>query len=298
MLEYKKDGWKAALSLAPALILLSVFTFWPIINAVRMAFMNDYSMSSGRWDGIGIRNFIYIFKDPTFWVALKNTCIMVFISVPITIILGLLISVGLNSIKKLQSTFQTIFFLPYVTNTIALGLVFGAMFHQYDGFINQLFNLTTSWIGAGATYTNAMVVLMIYTVWNGLAFKIIVFLSGLQSIDKQYYQAAQIDATPRGRVFRKITVPLLSPMILYITITSLIGAFKAYSSVISIFGTGKYGPGSDPKLLITVVGYVYEKLWESGVPLGEAAAGSLILFAIIMAITVVQLQVSKRRVHY
>ena len=172
------------------------------------------------------------------------------------------------------------------------------MFHQYDGFINQLFNKNISWIGAGASYTNAMIVLMIYTVWNGLAFKIIVFLSGLQSIDKQYYQAAQIDATPRGRVFRKITVPLLSPMILYITITSLIGAFKAYSSVISIFGTGKYGPGSDPKLLITIVGYVYEKLWASGVPLGEAAAGSLILFAIILAITLVQLQVGKKRVHY
>ncbi|HRT68952.1 MAG TPA: sugar ABC transporter permease [Bacilli bacterium] len=298
MLEYKKDGWKAAISLAPAMILLAVFTFWPILNAFRMTFMNDYSMSSGKWDGIGIRNFIYIFKDPTFWTALKNTCIMVFISVPITIILGLFIAVGLNSIKKLQSTFQTIFFLPYVTNTIALGLVFGAMFHQYDGFINQLFNKNISWIGAGASYTNAMIVLMIYTVWNGLAFKIIVFLSGLQSIDKQYYQAAQIDATPRGRVFRRITVPLLSPMILYITITSLIGAFKAYSSVISIFGTGKYGPGSDPKLLITIVGYVYEKLWASGVPLGEAAAGSLILFAIILAITLVQLQVGKKRVHY
>ncbi len=298
MLEYKKDGWKAAISLAPGMILLAIFTFWPILNAFRMAFMNDYSMSSGKWDGVGIRNFIYIFKDPNFWMALKNTSIMVFISVPITIILGLLISVGLNSIKKLQSTFQTVFFLPYVTNTIALGLVFGAMFHQYDGFINQIFDKNISWIGAGASYTNAMIVLMIYTVWNGLAFKIIVFLSGLQSIDKQYYQAAQIDATPRGRVFRKITVPLLSPMILYITITSLIGAFKAYSSVISIFGTGKYGPGADPKLLITVVGYVYEKLWASGVPLGEAAAGSLILFIIILAITLVQLQVGKKRVHY
>ena len=141
-------------------------------------------------------------------------------------------------------------------------------------------------------------VLTAYTVWNGLAFKIIVFLSGLQSIDKQYYQAAQIDAAPRWRVFTKITVPLLSPMILYITITSFIGAFKAYSSVIAVFGTGKYGPDGEPNMMITVVGYIYDKMAIGGTPYGVASAASLILFFIILIITMLQLQVSKKRVHY
>ena len=300
MLEYKKDTWKAVVSLAPTLILMAVFTFWPIINAVRMSFMNNYSMTSGKFNGIGIDNYIKVLTDSTFLLALKNTLLMVVISVPLTIIIGLLIAVALNSIKKLQGVFQTIFFLPYVTNTIALGLVFSTLFHRYDGLINKLFGTDISWIGSEATWGSAMLVLTLYTVWNGLAFKIIVFLSGLQSIDKQYYQAAQIDGASKWTVFKRITVPLLSPMILYITITSFIGAFKAYSSVIAIFNNGStsYGPKANPDLLITVVGYIYNKMYQPGWPLGEAAAASIILFFIIMLITLVQTQVSKKRVHY
>jgi len=140
--------------------------------------------------------------------------------------------------------------------------------------------------------------LMVYSIWNGLAFKIIVFLSGMQSIDKQYYQAAQVDATPRWRVFTRITVPLLSPMILYITITSFMGAFKVYSSVIAIFGTGTYGPVGNDKMLITIVGYVYDQFDVSAMPFGVGSAASLVLFLIILFITFFQMQVSKKRVHY
>lgn len=312
MLEFKKDNLRAVIALAPTLLLMAVFTFWPIINSFIMAFLEDFSFSSmppeihpyqwiagGTFKSIGIGNFIQVFKEPDFWRALYNTSLMVIISVPITVILGLLIAVALNNVKKLQGVFQTVFFLPYVTNTIALGLVFGSVFHQDYGLVNKLFNTVgKAWVNSGATWGRAMTVLMVYTVWNGLAFKILVFLSGLQSIDKQYYQAAQIDATPRSRVFRKITVPLLSPMILYITITSFIGAFKAYSSVIAIFGNGKYGPVGNEKMLITIVGFIYEKLWSSGMPFGVASAGSLILFIIIMIITLIQFQISKKRVHY
>lgn len=301
MLEHKKDGWKAAIALLPTFLLMGVFTFYPIINTFIMAFKQDYNFLSGRFNGIGIKNFVTILTDPTFYrIALPNTIYMVLISVPISILISLLVAVGLNSIKKLQGFFQTVFFLPYVTNTIALGLVFAVVFHKDYGLINNLFNIHRDWLGSGTTYWSAMLVLMIYTVWNGLAFKIIVFLSGLQSIDKQYYQAAQIDGASKGRIFRKITIPLLSPMILYISITSLIGAFKAYTSVIALFGkgagaTGAYGPDN---MLITVVGYIYEKLWGSGTPFGVASAGSLVLFAIILVITIFQLWVSKKRVHY
>ncbi|MDD3999400.1 MAG: sugar ABC transporter permease [Bacilli bacterium] len=320
MLEYKRDGWKALICLAPTLLLMSVFTFWPIINSFIMAFLNDYYFTvnmadfynemmgvdksfgyfmGGRFTGIGFKNFVKLFSDKDFLIALKNTVVIVFVSVPITVIIALLIAVALNGIKKLRGFFQTIFFLPYVTNTIALGLVFNSLFHVDYGLINKLFNTVgTSWINSGATWGRAMFVLMAYSVWDGLAFKILVFLSGLQSIDKQYYQAAQIDATPRWRVFTKITVPLLSPMILYITITSFMGAFKVYSSVIGIFGTGRYGPVGNEKLLITIVGYVYEQFNVSGMPFGVGSAGLLVLFLIILLITAVQMQVSKKRVHY
>jgi multiple sugar transport system permease protein len=311
MLEYKKDGWKAALALAPTLLLMAVFTFWPIINSFIMAFLNDYSFSGlpqhlyrrsiggGTFNGVGIVNFIQVLKEPIFRTAMKNTFIMVLISVPLTVLLGLGIAVALNSVKKVRGVFQTIFFLPYVTNTIALGLVFGSLFHSQYGFVNKLFGTSgLAWINSGATYWRALTVLIIYTVWEGLAFKILVFLSGMQSIDKQYYQAAQIDSTPRWRVFSRITVPLLSPMILYITITSFIGAFKAYSSVIAVFGNGTYGPVGDEYMMITIVGYIYEKFWDPAFPFGLASAGSLILFTLIMMITFLQFKISKKRVHY
>ena len=202
---------------------------------------------------------------------------------------------------------ETIYFLPYVTNSIALGMVFSVLFASRNGLINSVIvslgGERISWLtpfnGQSPTYFTCMMVLMIYTVWNGLAFKILVFLSGMQSIDKQYYQAAQIDATPRWRVFRRITVPLLSPMIAYILITSLIGAFKAYSSVIAVFN-GRFGPRGNEMMLITMVGYTYEKLnvMSNMNQISQASASALILFAIIMAITAVELWVSKKKVHY
>ena len=301
MLEFKNDTWRAVVALIAPMGLLAVFTFWPIINALRMAFMNGYTMYPGTYYGIGFENFITILSSTgtdSFWAALLNTLYIVIITVPLTIIIGLAIAVGLNSIKKFQKLFQTIFFLPYVTNTIALGLVFSALFSKY-GIINSIFGVEISWTSAGASKASALFVLALYSIWNGLAFKIIVFLSGIQGIDKQYYQAAQIDAASKWQVFRRITIPLLSPMILYITITSFIGAFKCYSSVISIFGTGRYGPQSNPNLLRTVVGYIYDQMDPAlGTPLGIGAAGILILFFIIMLITLVQMQVSKKRVHY
>ena len=322
MIEYKKDGWRAALALAPMMLFMLVFTFWPIINSFIWAFLDDFSyggrsishgelggyrlITGGTFIKVGIANFKTVLTDPLFWHALRNTAIIVVVSVPLTVIIGLGIAVALNSIKKLRGFFQTIFFLPYVTNTIALGMVFATLFHQNYGLVNKLFNMVGfAWINGTTatgvtevTFASALVVLTVYTVWNGLAFNIIFFLSGLQSIDKQYYQEAQVDATPRWRVFTKITVPLLSPMILYITITSFIGAFKAYSSVIAIFGTGRYGPAGNSNLMITVVGYIYDKMDVGGTPYGVAAAASLILFFIILIITLLQLQISKKRVHY
>jgi multiple sugar transport system permease protein len=305
MLE-KQSNIKAWFYLAPAMVLLSVFTFYPLFNAFFLAFLKDYEFLLGSARGFTLfGNFAAVVQDADFKIAMKNTAVITFVSVPIAVMVALLISVALNSIKKLQGFLQTVFFLPYVTNAIAIGMAFAFIFHSDYGLLNTMLGWVgidpVNWIGLNASWNTAMFALLVYTVWGGLAFKIMVFLSGLQSIDKQYYDAARIDATPKKRVFTKITVPLLSPMIMYITITSFIGAFKAYRTIIGMFGESLRPPGTLSKdSLITIVGLVYDSLAHADATgaISEAAAASIILFLAILLFTLIQMQVSKRRVHF
>lgn len=306
--DSKKLG-QAFLYLWPALILLVIFSFYPIVNSFRLAFLDGYSEIDGSIRGYTfLGNFTKVLTDSNFIVpsshtgssAMINTVLIVILTVPISILISLLIAVLLNSIKPIRNFFQTVFFLPYVTNSLAVGLVFAYMFRTDGGLINQFLGVFGvdggAWVGAGATYWKAMFVLVVFQIWNGLAFKIMVFMSAIQGIDKQYYQAAMIDATPRFKQFRRITVPLISPTILYIVITSVIGAFKTYSAVIAIFGNTGQPPGANYNLK-TIVFYIYDFFNTTG-KFSEAAAASLILFGLILILTLVQMQVSKKRVHY
>jgi multiple sugar transport system permease protein len=331
---------KVLISLLPAMFFLVFFTFYPMINTAIIAFIEDFAFMKGKGSfafstffeqlrqsklepfyepltgeffnppatpRFSFKSFRMVLTDRIFQQALLNTAILTGVSVPLTIIIALLLSVALNSIKPLKGFFQTVFFLPYVTNSIAIGMVFNVLFSpEPGGIMNQILQAfggkPTVWIDyAGALVRsqskfNMGVVLVTQSIWSGMAFKILVFMSGLATIDKQYYDAAKVDGTKRGRIFRKITVPLLSPQIFYITVTSFIGAFKMYSSVISVVGSGatNFG-GSDGKLWITVVGYIY--LYRSD-DLPRAAAGAFILLIIVLLITLVQMQISKRKVHY
>lgn len=307
---------KAIFYLAPAMIMLLVFTFYPIINSFMISFYTGYNIQTGEFDNFTLLgNYEHVVGQASFLQALQNTAIIVFISVPITILLSLFIAVALNSIKPLKGFYQTIFFLPYVTNTIAIGLVFAFMFSGNTntianpvglGLANQVITWfggqPIAWIATGATYWSAMSVILIYGVWNGLAFKIIVFLSGIQGIDKQYYQAAQIDGASRAKAFGRITVPMISPMIFYILITSVIGSFKTYSSVVAIIGVdGMITTGATGSLnMKTIVFYVYEyiSLAANDGVMSYASAAAIVLFGIIFVFTMIQLQVGKRRVHY
>ena len=310
-----KHQWKAWLYLAPALILLLVFTVWPIFNTVAMAFQNDYSAllaKRGMTFAFGIENFRSVLAYGGFMKNLANTMLLCVATVPISTFLALLIAVALNSIKFLQKSIQTIFFLPYVTNSIAIGMVFAAMFNIIGlrpgaevaaadsiGIINHVIQFfggePINWINQGSGYWANMTVMIVYIVWNALPFKILVLLGGLQSVNKQYYDAAKVDGTPRRRVFTHITVPLLSPMIAYVVITGFIGGFKEYSSIVGIFGDSM-GPTSAPGRLNTMVGHIYDSLATGSQ--GKASAAALILFGIIMVVTLINLQVSKKKVHY
>lgn len=315
MLE-RKSNFRAWLYLLPAVILLGLYTFYPLVNAFYMAFLDNFNFMSRSADGYTLfGNFAKVIKQDSFWQAMKNTGVIVFVSVPVSVTLALLVSVALNSIKKLQATFQTVFFLPYVTNAIAIGLAFAFLFDVDYGLINmvlgwfgidkvywiQSVRATATTAGGQATWWTAMFALLVYTVWGGLAFKIMVFLSGLQSIDKQYYDAAKIDSTPKSRVFRRITVPLLSPMIAYITITSFIGAFKAYRTVVGMFGPTLVPSGgrATTDKMVTIVALVYDSLYNGSTgSMSMAAATSIILFIITLTFTFIQMWVSKKRVHF
>ena len=304
-----KHKWKAWLYLAPAIVLLLIFTVWPIFNTLRMAFWDDYSIMEDLGGDLefkfGIKNFVKVIDYQGFKDCLKNTLLLTVLTVPISTILALLIAVCLNSIKPLQRLLQTIFFLPYVTNSIAIGMVFEAMFNIVGlgtnnpsfGIINNVLGLfgvdPINWINAGSSYWANIAVLVVYIVWNALPFKILILLGGLQSINKQYYDAAKVDSTPRIRVFTKITVPLLSPMLAYVVITGFIGGFKEYSSIVGIFGDDMKAVGGES--LNTMVGYIYEALGKRE---GRASAAALILFAIIFVVTMINLYVSKKKTHY
>ena len=310
-----KQQWKAWLYLAPALVLLLVFTVWPIINTVRMAFLENYSglkAAGGATFQFGLGNFEKVIGYRRFINCLKNTVILCVLTVPISTILALLIAVALNSIKVCQKALQTIFFLPYVTNSIAIGMVFAAMFNIVGSFygtqneiivtagiINNVIEFfggkPVNWINYGSTYEANLLVMTVYIVWNALPFKILVLLGGLQSINKQYYDAAKVDSAPRRRIFTRITVPLLSPMIAYVVITGFIGGFKEYTSIVGIFGE-KMGPPDDAGRLNTMVGFIYDALSTNSQ--GRASAAALILFGIILVVTMINMQVSKKRVHY
>ena len=289
-------GW---LYLLPAILFLGVFMVYPLVDVFIYSFEEGYNSASQTYQGVGMYNYLYVLNDPYFLQALQNTFILVIITVPVSTGLALLISVGLNSIQKLREAFQTIFFLPYVTNTLAVGLVFMILFQKTpytDGFVNMIL----SFFGMepidfiDGPYWAKMLVLCIYTVWVVLPFKILILTSALASVDETYYNAARIDGTSDLGMFYKITLPMISPTLFYLIITGFIGAFKAYSDAVALFGTDLNAAEMN-----TIVGYVYDMLYgDSGGYPSYASAAAIILFAIVLTITCINLLVSKKHVHY
>ncbi len=295
----EKKSLKGWLYLLPAFLFLGVFMVYPLIDVFIYAFEEDFNFVTQSYTGVGVGNFLYVIKDPYFLQALKNTLILVAITVPLSTGIALVISLGLSSIKWLRKLFQTVYFLPYVTNTLAVGLVFMILFKptEYtDGMVNLLINFfggqTVDFIEG--PYWAKMFVLCFYTIWVVLPFKILILTGSLASVNQSYYDAAKVDGTSRGRMFWRITLPMISPMISYLVITGFIGAFKAYSDSVALFGTNLNVAGMN-----TIVGYVYDMLYgaSGGYP-SYASAAAVILFFIVLAITCINLIVSRKHVHY
>ncbi len=286
-------GW---LYLLPAILFLAVFMLYPLVDVVIYSLEEGYNSASQTHNGIGFYNYFYVLQDPYFLQALKNTLILVAITVPASTGIALLISVALASIKPLRRLFQTVYFLPYVTNTLAVGLVFMILFKP-TAYSDGLVNLFIGWFGAPSVdfidgpYWAKMLVLCLYTVWTVMPFKILVLTSALASVKEDYYNAARIDGTPKWRIFTRITLPMIAPMLFYLIITGFIGAFKAYSDAVALFGTNLNAAGMN-----TLVGYVYDMLYSNGGGYPSyASAAAIILFAIVLTVTVINLLVSRRR---
>lgn len=295
----EKNNAKGWLYLLPAILFLGVFMIYPLIDVFVYSFEEGYNSASQTFFGVGLYNYSYVLHDPYFLQALKNTFLLVIITVPLSTGLALLISAGLSSIKTLRNLFQTVYFLPYVTNTLAVGLVFMILFKK-TAYTDGLVNLMINWFGGKSVdfidgpYWAKMFVLCFYTIWIVMPFKVLILTSALASVDQNYYNAARIDGTSKFRIFTRITLPLISPMIFYLVITGFIGAFKAYSDAVALFGTDLNAAEMN-----TIVGYIYDMLYgNSGGYPSFASAAAIILFAIVLTITCINLIISKKHVHY
>ncbi len=294
-----KKNLTAWLCLLPAILFLGVFMVYPLVDVLIYSFEEGYNFASQTFWGTGFYNFSYVLHDPYFIQALKNTFIIVIITVPLSTGIALLISLELSSIKALRDFFQTVYFLPYVTNTLAVGLVFMILFKKTaysDGLVSLLIQLfggpSVDFIDG--PYWAKMFVMCFYTIWIVMPFKILILTSALASVNPMYYKAAEVDATPKWRIFYKITLPMISPMVFYLVITGFIGAFKAYSDEVALFGTDLNAAGMN-----TIVGYVYDMLYgNSGGYPSYASAAALILFSIVFTITTINLMVSRKTVYY
>ena len=290
----ENNSKKAWLYLLPAILFLVVFMVYPLVDVCIYSFEEGYNSASQTYQGVGLYNYRYILRDPYFLQALQNTFILVIITVPLSTGIALAISLALSSIQKLRHLFQTVYFLPYVTNTLAVGLVFMILFQKTaysDGLVNLFLNI----FGAGpidfidGPYWAKMFVLCFYTIWVVMPFKILILTSALASVKEDYYNAARIDGTPKWRIFTKITLPMISPMLFYLVITGFIGAFKAYSDAVALFGTNLNAAEMN-----TIVGYIYDMLYgnSGGYPSYASAA------AIVLTITCINLLVSRKHTHY
>ena len=296
MEENSKKGW---LYLLPAGVFLGLFLVYPLIDVFIYSVEEGFNFASQTYSGVGLYNFSYVLHDPYFLQALKNTFILVIITVPLSTGLALLISLALSSVQKLKDLFQTLFFLPYVTNTLAVGLVFMILFKKTP-YSDGMVNLLLSWFGMAPVdfidgpYWAKMFVLCFYTVWIVMPFKILILTSALASVNQTYYNAARVDGTSKLRIFTKITLPMISPAIFYLIITGFIGAFKAYSDAVALFGVNLNNAQMN-----TIVGYVYDMLYgNSGGYPSYASAAAILLFAIVLTITCINLLFSKKHVHY
>ncbi len=278
---------KAWLFLLPSLVIIFLFSVYPLFRSFIMSFQKGTLINQ---QYAGLENYQRVLTDPVFFRALQNTALFAFAVVPIALILSLAIAWIIFEKVKYKSFFETIFFMPYVTSTIAIGIVFRYSFNGSYGIINYLLSLVgippVNWLD---NVNMSMTTLIIFGVWTSLAFNIIILLAGMRNIDKEHYKIAKMFGATDGEIFRKITFPELIPTFAFLLTVNLISAFKVYTQVYALFG----GQPGIARSATTAVFYIYDKFHIAGRP-GIAMAATVILFIIILLVTFIQNKLLKK----
>lgn len=289
----QKQDWVAGyIFIAPVAIGLFIFYIIPFIQNFWFSFNDVNKFNQATF--VGIQNYKDLLKEPDLLLALKNTFLYALFTVPIGLALSLVVAALLNTKIKGTSFYRTIYFLPSVTMAAAVALVWKLMFHGEFGILNEFLGLFgiegQSWLTNPKT---ALFCVMIVSIWSSVGYNMIILLAGMQGIPASYYEAAELDGASPARTFFKITLPLLSPTIFFVSITGLIGAFQVFDSIYMMIGPEN--PAFNAVKTMNVL--FYQNAFMYGYK-GYAAAISIFMFVIIMIITAIQLVAQKKWVNY
>ncbi|UPQ85155.1 sugar ABC transporter permease [Ignavigranum ruoffiae] len=279
-----KSTWRAGLYILPMLILVGIFTIYPIFKSAEMSLQENFKIFTGEFSAYGFKNYQILLKDRKFYQALKNSALYVLGVVPASLVISLLIANLLYSIKRLQSFFRSLYFIPFVTSTVAISVVWSWLYHSRFGLINYVLTSlglpAINWLNSP---DYAMIAVILMAIWKGLGFNILLLLVGLSNIDDSYYKAAKVDGAGPWQRFWTITLPLLRPMLFLLSVMGVINGFKVFDEVFALF-SGRPGPAGSAT---TLVYYLFQKFYVQN-KYGVAAASGIVLFAIVLAITLIQ----------
>lgn len=286
----RRSGLKAWLYLLPALLILGVFQIYPVFKSFLMGFYTKFDYLTDTVYEWGLDNFVNLLHDADFALAIQNTCILVVLAAPLSIAVSLVFAVLLNSNIRLRRVFQSIYFLPFVTSMVAVSIAWSWMLNKDFGLVNSVLKLfgisKVAWL---TTPDMTIPILVVLAVWKGLGYRVIILLAGLQGIDRRYYAAARVDGARGLSRFFHITIPMLKPTLVFLSITTVIDVFKTFDEVYVMYS-------NDPGPLksgLTIVYYIFTKFyrhWE----FASAAAASFVLFLMIFAITLLQFLFTSR----
>lgn len=289
--KIRNPQFRAFLYLLPALSVIAVFQFYPVLKSFFMGFYTKFDYLTDTVEAVGLDNFLYVLKDPEFVLAMKNTAVFAVISVPLGIITALVFALILNSNIRFQKFFRSAYFLPFVTSTTAVAVVWRWMLNKDYGMVNALLSVLGMPKVAWLTDAHMTIpILIVLSVWKGLGYKIIILLAALQGVDERYVKAGRMDGAGSFRRICYIILPILRPTILFLSVTSLIGAFKIFDEVYIMYGQ-KPGPLQSG---LTIVYYIFDKFyrhWE----FTTASAAAFLLFLVILFFTLLQFLFSSER---
>jgi multiple sugar transport system permease protein len=291
----RRRALTAYLLLLVPLVFFLLIRLLPTLSALQVSFY-QWDMLSDERPFVGFGNFQRLAADQVFLTAMVNTLKYVALGVPSGLILALGIALALTRVRRLAGSFRTVYFIPFITSLVAVGWVWRWLYQPQRGSINELIGV----LGIPPqpflqSTSQALPSIVVVNVWHDLGFQIVIFLAGLHAIPDIYYEAARLDGAGRWAMFRHLTLPLLNPTLVFLAVTSAISSLQVFSQVQNMSAQGTGGPLNST---LSLVLYVYQKAFGGAYQMGYAAAMTVVLFALILVVTLVQLRLLSRGYEY